>query len=79
MIVLGLFWKKATRTAAWVSLVVGEIIVFTLILGKMDPFTVAGLHLNAGFVALAVNTVVFALVSLMTYKETDSQAWRAED
>ena len=58
MIVLGLFWKKATRTASWVSLVVGEIIVFTLILGKMDPFAFAGMNLNAGFVALAVNTVV---------------------
>ncbi len=78
MIVLGLFWKKATRTASWVSLVVGEIIVFTLILGKMDPFAFAGMNLNAGFVALAVNTAVFVIVSLITYKETDSQAWRAD-
>ena len=79
MIVLGLFWKKSTRTAAWVSLIVGEIIVFTLILGKMDPFAIAGMNLNAGFVALAVNMLVFILVSLMTFKETDSQAWRVEE
>ena len=78
MIVLGLFWKKATRTAAWVSLVVGEVIVFSLILGKMDPFAIAGMNLNAGFVALVVNMAVFVLVSLMTYKDTDSQAWRAD-
>ena len=77
MIVLGLFWKKSTRTAAWVSLVVGEAIVFTLILGKMDPFAIAGMNLNAGFVALVVNLIVFVLVSLATFKGTDSQAWKA--
>jgi len=77
MIVLGLFWGKSTRTAAWVSLVVGEAIVFTLILGKMDPFAIAGMNLNAGFVALVVNLIVFVLVSLATFKGTDSQAWKA--
>jgi SSS family solute:Na+ symporter len=79
MIVLGLFWKKATRTAAWVSLLTGETIVFVLILGKMDPFPVLGMNLNAGFIALAVNTSVYVLASLATFKETDSQAWKCEE
>jgi SSS family solute:Na+ symporter len=66
MIVLGLFWKRATKIAAYSGLITGEFLVFYLILNKMDPFAIAGLHLNAGFVALAVNFVVFVVVSLAT-------------
>jgi solute:Na+ symporter, SSS family len=79
MIVLGLFWSKATRTAAWVSLVVGEFTVFYLILNKMDPLAVWGMHLNAGFAALVINMIAFILVSLVTYKDSDCQAWRNVD
>jgi SSS family solute:Na+ symporter len=79
LVVLGLFWKKSTRTAAWVSLIVGEAIVFFLILGKMDPMPLAGMNLNAGFVALVVNLIVFIAVSLMTYDEkTADTTWRAD-
>lgn len=79
LVVLGLFWKKSTRTAAWVSLIVGEAIVFFLILGKMDPMPMAGMNLNAGFVALVVNLIVFIVVSLMTYDEkTADTTWKAE-
>ncbi len=67
MIVLGLFWNKATKQGAYAGLIIGEILVFTLILGKMDPFPIAGMNLNAGFVALAVNMVAYVLVSLVTY------------
>ncbi len=66
MIVLGLFWKRATKVAAYCGLITGEFLVFYLILNKMDPFAIAGLHLNAGFVALVVNFVVFVVVSLAT-------------
>lgn len=66
MIVLGLYWKKSTRLGAYAGLLVGELLVFSLILGKMDPFPFAGLNLNAGFVALVCNLIVFILVSLMT-------------
>ena len=66
MIVLGLFWKRATKVAAYSALITGEFLVFFLILNKMDPFAIAGLHLNAGFVALVVNFVVFVVVSLAT-------------
>lgn len=66
MLVLGLYWKKATKIAAFSGLIVGEFIVFALILGKMDPFSFAGMNLNAGFVALVVNMAVFVTVSLLT-------------
>jgi SSS family solute:Na+ symporter len=67
MIVFGLFWKKATKAGAYTGLIIGEVLVFTLILGKMDPFPIAGMNLNAGFVALAVNLVCYVVVSLFTY------------
>lgn len=66
LIMAGLFWKKATRLAAYAGLIVGEILVFALILGKLDPLPFAGLNLNAGFVALAANLAVFIAVSFMT-------------
>ncbi|HWR39084.1 MAG TPA: sodium:solute symporter family protein [Patescibacteria group bacterium] len=69
MIFLGMFWKKATRMASYAGLIVGEVLVFSLILGKMDPLPLAGLNLNAGFVALVANVAVFVVVSLATYKE----------
>ncbi len=66
MIVLGLFWKRATKLAAYSGLIVGEFLVFYLILSKLDPLPIIGLNLNAGFVALAVNFIVFVVVSLIT-------------
>jgi len=66
MIVFGLYWKKATRLGAYAGLLVGEVLVFSLILGKMDPFAFAGMNLNAGFVALVANLIVFVVVSLAT-------------
>ncbi len=68
-LVLGLFWKKATKAGAYAGILVGEILVFYLMLNKMDPFPFMGEHLNAGFVAFVCNLAVFAIVSLMTYKE----------
>jgi SSS family solute:Na+ symporter len=67
MIVLGLYWKKSTKLGAYAGLIIGEILVFTLILGKMDPLPFAGMNLNAGFVALLINSIVFILISLSTY------------
>jgi len=68
MIVLGLFWKKASKLGAYTGLIIGELLVFILILGKMDPFPIAGMNLNAGFVALAVNMAFYVAISYMTYK-----------
>lgn len=67
MLVLGLCWKKATKLGAYAGLIVGEVLVFALILGKMDPLSFANLNLNAGFVALVANATVFVVVSLLTY------------
>jgi SSS family solute:Na+ symporter len=66
MIVLGLFWKSSTKIASFAGLIVGEFLVFYLMLNKLDPLTVGSLHLNAGFVALVVNMAVFLVVSLAT-------------
>jgi SSS family solute:Na+ symporter len=69
MLVLGLFWKRATKSAAFCGLVVGEFLVFWLILTKQDPLPILDLNLNAGFVALIVNLVVFVAVSFATSTE----------
>lgn len=74
MLVLGLCWKKATKFGAYTGLLVGEVLVFGLILGKMDPLPFAGLNLNAGFVALVANTATFVIVSLLTCSASTNQA-----
>ncbi|HWQ62259.1 MAG TPA: sodium:solute symporter family protein [Negativicutes bacterium] len=66
MIVLGLYWKKATKIGAYCGLITGEFLVFYLILSKMDPLGFMGMNLNAGFVALVVNFIVFTVVSMAT-------------
>ncbi|MEQ2130023.1 sodium:solute symporter family protein [Caldanaerobacter subterraneus KAk] len=70
LIVGGVFWKKATKAGAFSGLIVGEILVAYLLLNKIDPVPILGLHLNAGFVALVVNAVVYVVVSLLTYSPT---------
>jgi SSS family solute:Na+ symporter len=66
MIFLGIFWKRATKIASFAGVIVGEFLVFYLILNKLDPYAIWGLHLNAGFAALVVNTTVFVVLSLVT-------------
>ena len=66
LLVLGMFWKEASKKAAVCGLVVGEFLVFYLMLNKLDPFPFMGEHLNAGFVALLVNMIVFVVVSKLT-------------
>ncbi len=61
-VVLGLFWKRVSKTGVFAGITVGIGIVVLLILGGRDPF----LGLNAGFVGLVVNSVVTVVVSLMT-------------
>jgi len=64
-VVLGLFWKRATKTGVFGGLVVGIGLVALLILTGNDPF----LGLNAGFVGLCLNAVVVVALSLMEKKE----------
>jgi SSS family solute:Na+ symporter len=77
MIVLGLFWRKTTKVAAFSGLIVGEILVFYLLLSHHDPLAISGLNLNAGFAALAVNMVVFVIVSMLT-STADSVSQKAK-
>ncbi|MBU2700824.1 SSS family solute:Na+ symporter [Sporomusaceae bacterium BoRhaA] len=79
MIVLGLFWKKATRIGAYSGLIVGEILVFGLILGKLDPLAVGGMNLNAGFVALFFNLITYVAVSLATCSAEHPVSAKARD
>ncbi len=61
-VVLGLFWKRVTKTGVFCGLIAGVGVVLILILGNRDPF----LGMNAGFVGLVVNLLTTVLVSLKT-------------
>jgi SSS family solute:Na+ symporter len=61
-VVLGLFWKRVTKTGVACGLGTGIALAAVLVFGKHDPF----LGMNAGFVALAANAAVAVAVSLMT-------------
>ncbi|HEV2177182.1 MAG TPA: sodium:solute symporter family protein [Terriglobia bacterium] len=58
-VVLGLYWKRATRRGVFAGMVVGVATVAFLGLSKHDPF----LGFNAGFVALCLNFLVTILLS----------------
>ncbi|OGD24772.1 MAG: sodium:solute symporter [Candidatus Aminicenantes bacterium RBG_13_63_10] len=58
-VVLGLFWKRAHKLAVAVGLAAGVGTVVALIVTKNDPF----FGLNAGFVGLAVNTLLVLILS----------------
>ena len=60
------FEKAESIRGGLAGLVVGEVLVFYLMLNQMDPLPVLGGHFNAGFIALAANFVVFVLVSAVT-------------
>ena len=71
MVVLGLFWKKSTKAAAFASLIVGEgLVVYWLMYLKISVVAVPALggHMNVGFLALMINLAVFIVVSLLTQK-----------
>jgi len=68
-VVLGLFWKRATKQGVAAGLLVGVGIVVGLIVSSHDPV----LGVNAGFVGLLANAVVTVLVSLGT--QSASGGW----
>ena len=51
--------------------------MFYLPLSHHDPLAIAGLNLNAGFAALAVNMIVFVALSLLT-STAESAAQKAK-
>jgi len=61
-VVFGLFWKRVTRAGIWSGMVVGVAIVLVLIITKKDPY----LGLNAGIIGMTINTLIAAVVSLLT-------------
>jgi SSS family solute:Na+ symporter len=69
-VVLGLFWRRATKSGVAGGLGTGIVVAALLVFGKHDPF----LGMNAGFVALAANAVVTVAVSLMTSPEARTQS-----
>lgn len=73
MVVLSLFWKKVTKPGAFAGLLIGEFLVFYLMLNKLDPF----FGLNAGFVALIVNTLTVVVVSVFTSEHITQHSTRS--
>lgn len=64
-VVLGLFWKRIRRAGVFWGLVTGFSLAAWLVFSKHDPF----LGLNAGFVALVVNTIVTVGISLLSERK----------
>ncbi len=64
-VILGLYWKRASKAGISAGMVTGVALVAALALGGRDPF----LGVNAGFFALCVNFTVSVLVSLFTPAE----------
>jgi SSS family solute:Na+ symporter len=61
-VVFGLYWKRVTAVGVFAGIVTGVGTAMVLVSTKHDPF--AGL--NAGFVALCMNTAVTVAASLLT-------------
>lgn len=61
-VVMGLFWRRVTKTGVFSGLVVGIAVVVGLIASGRDPFW----GMNAGFVGLVVNSAVTFLISIWT-------------
>jgi SSS family solute:Na+ symporter len=60
-VLLGLYWKRVTMVGVFGGMIAGVACAAFLILSKRDPFG----GLNAGFVALCVNSATTVLVSLL--------------
>lgn len=60
-VVLGLYWKRVTTAGVFAGMIAGVATVALLIFSKHDPF----FGWNAGFVALCLNFLITATVSLL--------------
>lgn len=61
-VIFGLYWKRVTTAGVLVGLVAGVTAASIFILSKHDPW----FGLNAGFIALTLNAILTAGVSVMT-------------
>ncbi|MFB3904212.1 MAG: sodium:solute symporter [Acidobacteriota bacterium] len=68
-VVLGLFWKRASRNGVLAGLLAGLGLVLALLLTGNDPW----LGINAGFVALVVNAAMTVIVSLLVVTKPHPQ------
>lgn len=64
-VVFGLFWKKVTRLGVVCGLLTGFGLAAALVFSGHDPF----LGMNAGFVALVVNTLVTVIICLINRRK----------
>jgi len=61
-VVLGLYWKRVTMPGVFAGIIAGVATVAFLVLTHQDPF----FGWSAGFVALCINFVITAILSLLT-------------
>jgi SSS family solute:Na+ symporter len=61
-VVLGLYWKRVTRTGVFIGMIVGVLTAVVLMSTHLDPM----IGVNAGFVALCINFVITIVASLAT-------------
>ena len=61
-LVLGLYWKRVTMHGVFAGMIVGVATVAFLVLTHQDPFR----GWSAGFVALCINFLITAIISLLT-------------
>ena len=61
-VVLGLYWRRVTMPGVFVGMIAGVATVTLLMLAHQDPF----LGWSAGFVALCINFLITAILSLIT-------------
>jgi SSS family solute:Na+ symporter len=61
-VAFGLYWNRVTTAGVFAGMIAGLTVLAFLVLSKRDPY----LGLNAGFVALCVNVVVTAVISVLS-------------
>jgi len=67
-VVLGLYWKRVTMPGVFAGMIAGVAAVAFLILTHQDPF----FGWSAGFVALCLNFLITAIISLLTRQSQPS-------
>lgn len=67
IMVIGMYWKKATTTAAWISVVTGMLGIWWtyMVWGQGGTYY--------GAVAMLISTVTMVVVSLLTYKKESNE------
>jgi SSS family solute:Na+ symporter len=72
-VLLGLYWRRVTKTGVFAGMIAGVALVAWLMLSKRDPL----LGLNAGFLSLCVNSALAVVVSL--FDRSQRRGFEGED